>query len=153
MGGMELPGIREDGLSVPAAGELGGVVSGVWSTAAGLDLRADFSTSRAAMSGIGVACPLGGGECGLSSTSEASIPVDVVAVRSTGWRTGAMVGLEHRRFGQIQWLGLGAVAGWSRSWGVLPEDAAAEVPDSPPLAIADWSVDGIHFGVSVSLHR
>jgi hypothetical protein len=153
MGGVELPGAREDGIAVPAAGELGAMFSGVWSTAAGLELRADLSASRAAVSGIGVACPLDGGACDLDAGSEPGVPVDVVAARSSGWRTGAIVGVEHRRFGQIQWLGVGAAAGWSRSWGALTSDTVVDIPGSPSLAVADWSVDGIHFGVSVSFHR
>jgi len=152
-GGLELPGTREDGMEVPAAGDLGALVSAVWSTPAGLELRADLSYSRAALSGLAVACPLDGSPCVFEDGGQSGVPVDLIAVRSPGWRSGAVFGLEHRRFGQIQWLGIGASVGMSRSTGELAADTAAQVAGSPPLATAEWSVDGIHCGVSVSLHR
>jgi hypothetical protein len=153
VGGVELPAVREDGSSVPAGGEVGGLVSGVWSTGLGLELRADLSMARGSTSGLAVSCPLDGSACLPDNGSEPVVPADLVMVRAASWRSTALLGIEQRRFGQLQLLGIGAVGGITRSMGELSADIPSQLSGSPPLSETAFVVDGITCGVTVSLHR
>lgn len=135
------------GTEVPAGGDLGLQLAGSWVSTIGVELRADASVGWASLSGVGVSCPLDGSAC--TAEASPSPPADRLVVRTGGLQVRGGVGAELRRFGDLDWLGIGAAVAYVHTRGQLAPSGVG----GAPLPEVAWTVRGLAPMVTVSVRR
>ncbi len=138
----------DGGTEVPAGGDVGAVLSGVWVSDVNIDLHTDLAFSRASVAGVGFSCPVDGSSCGATSTGAAA---DTVYLRASGFQWRLTPGLDLRGAGTFEALGVGLECGVVRSGGTLSSKQATIDGSTWALSPAAWSTWSIVPSLSVSI--